>query len=167
LTWWKINCMFQDSWLGIRWLCHNALRGQLFSLCCWSLATHLAWVSIVLSLKTLSSPMAQVDMKQTDCRRKSIFRGQTGNLKRIMWVAEKYFIMIRRNYMDSRFCPVFWLMYMLALKKEAWWSNDRSSVPYQEIGNFQKHLKTLFKAAGLPKCSSHSVRQMASQWAIR
>jgi hypothetical protein len=62
--------------------------------------------------------MAQVDMKQTDCQRKSIFCGQANWKSQKNHVGEKYFIMIRRNYMDSQFCPVFWLMYMLALKKK-------------------------------------------------
>lgn len=82
-------------------------------------------------------------------------------------VGEKYYITIERNYTDSRFCPVWWLSYMLAMKKER---GDRMTgplFPHRESETFQARLKTLFKAAGLKKCSSHSVRRTASQWAIR
>ncbi len=83
-------------------------------------------------------------------------------------VGEKYFITIGRNYTDSRFCSVFWLMYMLALKKKHGDPITGPLFPIRKLENFQKHLKTLFKASGLPKCCSHcSVRQMASQWTIR
>ena len=58
-------------------------------------------------------------------------------------------------------------MYMLALKKKHGDPMTGPLFPIRKSENFQKRLKTLFKAAGLPKCSSHSVRRTASQWAIR
>lgn len=56
-------------------------------------------------------------------------------------VGEKYFITIGRNYTDSRFCPVFWLMYMLALKKKHGDPMTGPLFPIRKSENFQKRLK--------------------------
>lgn len=82
-------------------------------------------------------------------------------------IRQKYFVTIYRNYTDPRFCPVFWLMYMLTLRKKRGDRMVGKLFPYKDSNLFQRRLKTLFKKAGLNKCSSHSVRRTAGQWAIR
>ncbi len=82
-------------------------------------------------------------------------------------VGEKYYITIERNYTDQRFCPVFWLSYMLTLKQRSSDVLQGPLFPYKDSRTFASRLKTLFNKAGLTKCSSHSVWRTAAQWAIR
>jgi hypothetical protein len=82
-------------------------------------------------------------------------------------IGQKYFIAIPRNYTDPRFCPVFWLMKMLAMRKQLKLPLRGKLFPYAKSKPLQTKLKNVFKKAGMPKFSSHSVRRTAAQWAAQ
>jgi hypothetical protein len=73
-----------------------------------------------------------------------------------------YYVFLRRNYLDQRVCPVFWLLCYLRY-------DGRTTGPIfvRKSQTFCKMVKRLFRMSGLPRCSSHSFRRTAFQWAAR
>lgn len=76
------------------------------------------------------------------------------------------------NPLDARFCPVHWLLQTLAIGRERagddidGWLNG-PVIPKQSAKTYNEQLKKLFKAAGVPKYSSHSFRRSGAMFAGR
>jgi hypothetical protein len=80
----------------------------------------------------------------------------------------KYRLRLYHNPLDLRFCPLHWLFKHWALRSQR--SAPLTKGPIIEslsAHTFMTDLKSLFKGAGLPTCSSHSIRRSAAQWARR
>jgi len=79
-------------------------------------------------------------------------------------VGKPYRIRVHRNYLDSRFCPVMWLLMWLERSKltEGPIFGPMSTQTYRDNMN---HILRVFM--GIKGASSHSIRRAAAQWAGR
>ncbi|KAJ1446647.1 hypothetical protein M885DRAFT_577308 [Pelagophyceae sp. CCMP2097] len=79
-------------------------------------------------------------------------------------VGVRYGIKLHRNYLDSRFCPVKWLLAWLRI------SGIKSGPIFGNvtIGTYHKNINHILRIfMGLDGGSSHSVRRSAAQWVGR
>ena len=82
---------------------------------------------------------------------------------------ERYGIILWRNYVDSRFCPVFWLMLWLNYGEPAADGGIWSGVTEDK---YRKHILKILEKTGVKdtkkkKLRAHSLRVVGAQWAGR
>ena len=94
-----------------------------------------------------------------------------------------YKILIRRNRLDAKYCPIFWVLalaktrkfYGLELKEKVFtWQFSCGNKPKRYSEKYRRAIKRLFIIASkepgfehLAKCSSHSIRRSGALWANR
>ena len=76
---------------------------------------------------------------------------------------KRFGIMLHRNYLDSRFCPVFWLMSWLwrsGITTGPIWGDDETNKP-KTVEKAMKFIVSFMTVAGL---TCHSIRKTGAQW---
>lgn len=94
-----------------------------------------------------------------------------------------YKILVRRNYLDAKYCPIFWVLSLAKTRKfygESLrgkiftWQFPCGDKPKRYSERYRRAIKRLFIIASkepgfeyLAECSSHSIRRSAALWANR
>lgn len=153
-----------DGMTAAKWTSYDKLRYWsllLVQICCMGRTS--CMTEYAPTLEDISLPAA-AEMWDTDGLPKYINVGWRDWKSRKKSSKNKlYNIMLWRNHLDPRFCPVTWLMCWIkysGLKSGKVWGAMCSDLWTRKLAMFYGFM-------GKPECTPHSIRRTAAQWAAR